>query len=351
MRKLVPLIVGVAVLAVGYLFVRMAPESSARPVRPIKLATGSWSPFVGPELDQDGPLARIVTEAIQRMGYEPELSFSSWDLTLGKVRRGEVMGAFPFIYSADRAEAFAFSDTLLTFEYVLFYNRARVPDPAALRPVDFEAGDYRFGKVEGYEAWPALEEAVPAFALYPTSTEAFRDLAKGEIDFLPEGRLPGLDVLHGPDVAADVEAVGYLDAADNPLFGAREGLHLILPKTRAARAFLDGFDAALAELDGSVLYREAVAEIRGEAVPADLVALQPVAGAAYTRVFRERGDPATSFFVPAGTRAAVLAWPASFSEAGGAAATEEPWCRVKLLNGPERGRVVFVDPRSVVLMP
>lgn len=337
------IIFGFILAGMGYLAVRMAPDQAIQPARPIKVATGTWEPFVGPGLEHGGPVGQIVTETIRRMGYAPELSFSSWDLTLDQTRRAEVVGAFPFIRSAARDALYAFSDTLLTFEYVLFYHRSHV-DPDAIRSAEDLAG-YRVGKVAGYDVWPALAAAVSAFDTLETSTAAFRALARGDIDFLPEGRIPGRSIIRGPDVQVDANEFGFLDATDHEAFGATEGLHFLMPDSREARTFLRSFNSALAAVKNTSLYREAEAQLRGAVPPMEEVELRPVAGEAYPTV-TPVGDAGTSFAVPLGTRAVVLAWPPAFTPQGDAPPGR---CKVKLLNGPQRGRVVLADVRAVSL--
>ena len=344
MDKALIVIFGLIVVGVGYLALRIAPDNTSQPARPIKIATGTWEPFVGPNLEGGGPLGRIVAETMQRMGYEPQLSFSSWDLTLNQARRAEVFGAFPFIRSAERDALYAFSDSILTFEYVLFFHKAHIPHPDSIRSAA-DLADYRVGIVKGYDVWPALAAAVAEFDTLETSVAAFRALARGEIDFLPEGRLPGLALLEGPEVRADANAFGFLDATHHSAFGATEGLHLLMPKSREARNFLSAFNTALAEVKKTALYRAAEAQLRGTAPSMEVVELRPVTGEAYPTVVAD-GSAGASFAVPLGTRAVVLAWPPDFTPQGDAPPGR---CKVKLLNGPQRGRVVLVDVRAVTL--
>jgi len=340
------LIAAIALIIAGtaYLAVRVVPDTPSRPARPIKIATGTWEPFVGPTLEGGGPVGMIVAETMQRMGYAPQLSFSSWDLTLEQTGRAEVFGAFPFIRSADRASRYAFSDSILTFEYVLFYHKPHLPTPDTLRAAA-DLATYRVGLVAGYDVWPALASAVAAFDTFKTSTAAFRALARGDIDFLPEGLLPGLAIIRGPDIHVDATEFGYLDRTAHPWSSATEGLHLVMPRSSEARTFLDAFDATLKAVKQSPLYSEAIGGLRGTEPPMEVVALRPVSGEAYPSVVAASGE-AASFAVPPGTRALVLAWPPAFRPRGSAPPGR---CKVKLLNGPQRGRVVFVDVRAVTL--
>ena len=149
MRKLIPITFVALILASGYLALRLVPNSNARPARPVKLASSEWEPFIGPNLQNDGPVAEIVTEAMQRMGYQPEISYASWELIQEQASRAEVLGAFPLILSNERQENYYASDSILEFEYVLFYNVNTIQAAEEIETVsDLQGHNYRFGKGE-----------------------------------------------------------------------------------------------------------------------------------------------------------------------------------------------------------
>lgn len=386
MTRVIPIIIVVTIAFILYLVIRAFPESNSRPVRPVKIATGAWSPFVSPHADENGPSAQIVRETIQRMGYTPNLIFSSWNTVQEKTRKSEVIGSFPWIKTPARQDEFIYSDTLLTFEYVLFYNKEENPNPLYLTPEKLQSKKY--GLIRGYEPWSSLSDFVSSFDTFDTSTRAFRALLQREIDFLPEGLLPGLDILQSSAIASDISSIGYLNIDDDTLFGATESLHFIAPRTSASMDFILDFNAALNDIQQSIVYRQiqaglCLSEARGELSQSDFVELRPPSGELGTRVFREANASTPSFVVPAGTQAAVLAWPSPFKASdsflgssnsnmntpircsvelptGLGTSSEESTlptdndairCKVKLLNGPERGRVVFVDPSAITLIP
>ncbi len=352
MNRILVLILGSILVGMAYLTVRLVSEPAVQPARPLKLATGTWDPFVGPHLEDGGPVAQIVTETIRRMGYEPELHFSSWDVAQHQVRRGDAFGSFPFIRTGDRDSLYEVSDSILTFDYVLFYNRDQLN-----RETIFREGlrPYRLGIVRGYELWPALTPALSHFAgvdTFETSADAFRDLARGNgIDLLPEGDIAGRVLLDQPELRVDSEAFDYLDAADSSIFGAVEGLHLLLQKDRTGDRFLEAFNRSLTQVKKTSVYRRALSQIRAARAP-DVVELRPLSGRRYPLVTSTRRDSA-SFSVPLGTRALVIEWPAELSSMTGPASVDPSasLCTVKLINGPHRGRVVRVDAQAVSLIP
>jgi polar amino acid transport system substrate-binding protein len=351
-RLLIYISLLVLVLGAGYLALSAVSVGNPRPATPVRLISGDWQPFVGSDLPENGPVARIVTETFQRMGYEPEISFTSWDLILDQTGRVEVLGAFPFIASDSRRERYAFSDPILEFDYVLFYYRPHVPEPDTLTtPDDFVSGGYQFGKVEGYDVWPTLANAGFEFREYPTREDAFQALVEGEIDFLPEGRLVGEVVLKSAAIPADFASFGALNATDNNLLGASESLYLLLPKTDSARRLLNRFNRELAQVKATNVYHDALAEINQAGSTPDIVELQPAPGSDVISVTTANGD---TYLVPSGSRALVIAWPAAFEEPAppdtDANQEEPPMLTVKLLNGPLQGRVVQVDAHAARLV-
>ena len=352
-KRLGLLVALLSVVSMAYVVMRIWPES-ARPARPIKLSTGAWEPFIGPDLAGHGPIARVVTETIRLMGWEPELSFSSWALVLERMDRGEVSGGFPFIPTSSRAAEYQFSAAICDFQYVLFYNESKVPGqgrggPGSIENLNTEHLErYKFGKVEGYEVWKELAEATARleFEEYGTSVEAFRALARGEIDFLPESRVHGFAVLRALDVPGAERNIAYLGAKDGEVFGNTETLHLLM--RNPPPGFLEAFDETLRGVKKTARYKLALEEIEAietKTARSSIVRLQPVPGQDFVRV-SDTGDG--GFIVPAGTRAAVLEWPAAFAPGAGEP-DSSPRCVVELLNGPQRGRVVRVDARAVVL--
>ncbi len=352
MRRLLMVFSIAFLLGAGYLVFRTtAPSNSLRPAKPVKLATGVWEPYVGPGLKGNGPVCRIVSETVQRMGYEPQFSFSSWDLILAQADMAEVLGVFPFISTRARAERYEISDPILAFEYVLFFDRSRIENPDGIRTAsDIRKGDYRFGRIAGYEVWPELDALVSGLEVveYDTSAGAFRALANGDIDFLPEGRIAGLAIVRGAAVSTDAERFGFLDVSRNPVFGATEGLCLLMSKSPESREFLKAFNAKLAKVKQTLFYREALAEInRGSSQ--SLVELRTSPDGGYVKVSLS-GGAMRDAYVPAGTRAAVIEWPEAFIGRGQIPPARPVLCRVKLLNGPLQGRVVRVDARAVALI-
>lgn len=352
MKNVVPIFLIAVFLLATFTLLTLSPEKQPRPPRPVKLATSSWKPFVSPHLVEHGPIARVVSETVRRMGYRPELIVSSWDVMAEQVDRLEVLGAFPLIRTRSRDERYVFSDPLVEFEYVLFYYRPRLGEPETVRTAE-DLRSRRFGLVRGYEVWPDLAEIIPSFVDFDSAEQAFAALAAGEIDFLPEGRAAGLAMLHSADVPYSADDFEFLTASQNPLFGATVSLRLISAKGRESRDFMTAFNDALAEVKKTTVYREAMARIESYGRERSRVRLSPIDVGTGIRAWE---DPRRVPFlrIPAGSGAVVLQWPPGYRSPQAPDATEPPspvpeYAQVKLLDGPLAGRVVYVDARTLTL--
>ncbi|WP_426246367.1 substrate-binding periplasmic protein [Nocardioides sp. LHG3406-4] len=314
----------------------------ARPAKPVLVASGDWEPFVGPDLPDGGPVTRLVTEVLQRMGYAPEIGFTSWPLALQRTADTVVLGTFPFVGSDERREDFLLSAPLLDVDYVLFVRTgeraSEIDEPEDLRALDV-------AHVAGYDYWTELEAAVPQFVEYASKEAAFAALAAGDVDVVPEGLLSGNAVLASGDFVGDSNEIESLNVGDNPLRGSTESLHLMLAPTDENRRLLAEFDRLLAEVRDSEFYDGVVQQVEGETADEEVI-LQPWRPGGHV-VLR---DGAGRYVVTTtGTRARVLAWPAAFTEGAPRPPREVIRIQVKVLSGPLTGRILAVDARSLQL--
>lgn len=336
-------VVLVAVLVTSVTQLRPSPT---RPVRPVEVTTSAWEPFVSPALPGGGPLTEIVVETLRRQGLDPRVTFSSWPAALERAERGQVLGAFPLIRSERRTERFVLSDPIYEFEYVLFYHLDAWPDPPAIETAA-DLRDLRIGLVDGYDVWGELDDAVETFVEFDTTLDAFEALADGRIDLLPEGRLPGRILVESGRLRDDARSFAEIDPTGNPLLGATESVHVLFPRTDEGRRVASAFDAALADVRTTDLYRDMVEALA--AGPVEIAELEPVAGDPLVRLWFA-GSGSAHAVAPRGTRVQVLEWPEPFRDAGAADGTV-PRVRVKVLNGPSRGFVVYAAPESLRLVP
>lgn len=327
-------ILAAAIVAVG---LRTSPVS---PSRPVLVSSGSWAPFVGPDLPGGGPITSLVVETLKRSGYLPEISYTSWSLAEGQVSSGSSIGVFPLVGSASRRAEFLVSDRLIDFEYVLFYDRGQ-GEPTISSAKDLSA--LRVGGIDGYDYWPELESAVDEFVEFRSASEGFQALADGSIDVLAEGLLSGQAALSDPSFSYDAADFGYIQG-DNPLVHSVEGLYFMMADTAEAATVMRKFNDMLAEIRRSEEYERIVADLEPSAF--EEVTLSPTGETGLVELLDERGT--VKLLAPQGTRAQVLAWPGEFVGAAGAS-PGRLLVKVKVVNGPARGRVLYVDARALHL--
>lgn len=358
----VVVIVAAGIVAVG---LRTTPVS---PARPIPVSSGSWAPFVGPQLPDGGPVARLVVQVLRQSGYSPEISYAnSWSLAEEQVTSGASVGVFPLVGSATRRARLLLSDPLVDFEYVLFYDRRR-GTPRVATAADLAA--LRVGRVAGYDYWSEFEAAATNTVRFESALDAFRALADGKVDVVAEGLLSGQAVLTDPAFAADATDFDHL-RGDGPLVHSVQGLYFMMPRTSEAAAVMRRFNRELARTRRSPEYADIVAQLK----PSEFqeVSLAPVGATGLVELLDAAGRPA--LLAPQGTRARVLSWPEQFGGAaagtpgapgspggpGGPGGPDGPGTggvrpgagrvlvQVKITNGPARGRVLYVDARALLL--
>ncbi|MFJ8581147.1 substrate-binding periplasmic protein [Micromonospora sp. NPDC093277] len=331
---LVLVVVATATVAVG---LRPSPTS---PARPVLVSTGDWAPFVGPELPDGGPVTKLVVEVLNRAGYSPEVRYTSWSLAEDQVRSGATIGAFPLVGSESRRKDLLLSDSLIDFEYVLFYDR-RKGTPRVTAAADLRA--LRVGGISGYDYWTDLEAAVPRMVEFGSTLEGFQALADGRIDVLAEGLLPGQAALADPSFAGDARDFGYLQG-NNPLAHSVQGVYFMMARTPEAAPVLERFNRVLAELRRSTEYEQFVEGLQPSAFRD--VTLTPVGETGLVELLDDKGN--LVLVAPQGTRAQVLTWPEQFVRSAGTR-RERILVQVKITNGPARGRVLHVDARALLL--
>ncbi|MCF2949728.1 transporter substrate-binding domain-containing protein [Paraglaciecola aquimarina] len=79
----------------------------------IKLATGAhYSPFIDDKLPDGGWSASIVKRVLDSMKLQADIKVLPWERALKWTKEDQIFGAFPYVYSAHRAEYFLFSEPI-----------------------------------------------------------------------------------------------------------------------------------------------------------------------------------------------------------------------------------------------
>ncbi|GLR11745.1 hypothetical protein GCM10007907_05350 [Chitinimonas prasina] len=197
----------------------------AEPLRPVVMATGEWPPYTSASLPGNGLLCDLVEQAMARAGARPVWRFVSWPMVEKLVLEGQALAGLPYVRTQERAQRFDFSVPLHAGRTMLFYrvgSHAQQGHPKSLA----ELSRYKLAGPRGYW-WEAELNRMGAELLY-TSDEAaaFKVLAAGRVDFVPQDELVGLSV-----IAATLPGRGQeFGAMPLPVPQANEQLHLILSR-------------------------------------------------------------------------------------------------------------------------
>lgn len=333
------LLLAVIVPAAVAIIVGPRPGASTHP---LQLTSGSWAPYVGSDMADNGPVADLVVEALRRAGYSPEVEFTSWSVAEQQVGDGTSNGVFPLVGSQQRRAHLQLSDKIMDFQYVLFYKRGsherRITSAADL-------SGQTVGRIAGYDYWNELESAVTAWVDCHTAMECFEYLAAGKVDLVAEGLLAGGAVLADPAFSGDQTDFDHV-RDDNPWAKSTEGLYLMMGDASGAAEVIRAFNRELAEMRDSGEQDRILAAVRGSAP--EEVGLMPIGESGLVELMDARGRVA--LLAPRGTRAQVMQWPAEFGGVG-SPPPRRILIQVKIVNGPTQGRVMYVDARALHLEP
>jgi polar amino acid transport system substrate-binding protein len=348
MRTLAPCRARLILPLVGAVFVSLLATAAAQ-VPVARLATGEWAPYVGRELEGHGVCARVVTAVLQEMGLSPELVFLPWPQAIDEAERSasdnDLRGTFPYVRAAERERLFYFSQPIFTAEVVIFYSAVHHPELADLTDVEQLAGLVALSS-EGYAHPPELERVMEDVQTEPNEFRAFERLIEdGSVHYLPAARLVGQSMLD------ENFGVRGLDVQTVPALSWQRELHLMASR-RNPRSwdFIQDFDASLARLEHSGALDRLVRA--GQAPGAEAAIVVLVAAPGQSIVARDPEVPDRRVALPAGARATVVHWGAAYRN-GTTRPIEDSdrLCRVRLLDGPARGRVLDVDGRHLELRP
>jgi polar amino acid transport system substrate-binding protein len=327
-------------------FAWTAATADEAPGTPLRVLTGEWPPHVstfaswpgGTRDDAHGLATEILAIALRQCDLEAQFEFHPWDRVLDLAERGQAM-AFPFRHSPQRARRFVFSEPLLYSREHLFFNPTRAPRLADATSVDALAGT-RIAFVKGYEYAPAFAALRDAGGVeLDDEREAFARLVDGRVDAVIADRQVGRFLLDTffPDAGRVVEV--------NRSIHAETALRVAVPREFRAgvRHVLPCLNERFAYLVRNAAQRRIARQLALDVDPGFHVTLDgpsdyPVA------VGTQTVDGEGGFLIPRGTRALVLTWDTAFVSEQRVEDRRLMYRKseVKLLDGPLRGRVLWV---------
>lgn len=351
--RVTPKLAWLTIFLVACLFVQLvscSADNQVKPLKPLRVATGDWAPFVHHQLPHNGPLAKMVSTVLADMGYVPEFRFYDWPMTEIHLKAGYPVIAFPYIESEERKrKGFRFSKPLYNFEYVLFYHYSRATEFSSLRNFkDIVDKNLKIGRIRGYAKLKEISDDA-SYVEVVSANAGFNQLRtdskNGKIDFLLESKRVGLNLLNSSVVASDRDVFRFLGQEGHKELVSRESLKIMLsPKLN--KAILDSINSSIDKPDNKAFF-DSLSQSIGVAEP-DIAILTGTAGKAITGYSNISRDE-SSFTIPHNTRVLVLDWGKGFLMVDGAKPSGMDMSQVKLLDGPLRGKVVWVENRYLTI--
>ncbi|MCG8612636.1 MAG: transporter substrate-binding domain-containing protein [Pseudomonadales bacterium] len=225
-----------------FLWALTSNSYAIEPTSRISVSYGDWAPFTGKDIARGGILTELVRQAFMKSGYTVIPQAMGWSEALEHTRKQTTDVSIGWLYSPERANDFAYSESIAYTKNVFFHHRElpvswdRLSDLALLR----------IGVTKGYYYGDRFEQARSdkTIRVFVANTDAdnMRKLVQGEIDLFPLDNFVGRHLLETL-YPRDILEITY---DENPLL--MEPLHLIIsqqhPKrTQIMNAFNRGMKA------------------------------------------------------------------------------------------------------------
>lgn len=165
-------------LLVLTLFITVGPT---RADEPVKMMTSTWSPYIDPELPEQGLAMELITHIFARAGYSVENTMESWPRAMEGVRAGlsDVLGA---AWRDDtRDQRFIYSEPYLMNELIVVKRRE-------MKGRHYSVGalaNSRIGLIPDYAYGVNFTELPGVEILYEDQMiESLRNLLDKKVDFV-----------------------------------------------------------------------------------------------------------------------------------------------------------------------
>lgn len=158
----------------------------------VKIAVGSWPPFISKELEGYGSVAQTIKHAFALEGYEVTFTFYPWARAYENAKTGEYDATAVWMFDEERTQHFYFSEPVSQEQFVFFHHKDLDFDWAQLEDLK----GYMLGGGLGYSYGPQLDELIEAEQVtinrVNTPSQNLLRLYHKRIDIFPEERHIGL---------------------------------------------------------------------------------------------------------------------------------------------------------------
>lgn len=218
-------------------FVTSVAPSNAQSIR---LATGEWIPFTSENMEHYGKFSERVSIVLKEMGVSFGYVFYPWNRCYDSVLKGKVWAAFPYSFTAERAEKVWFTDALSCSKTVFFYyQNPKTPEKFIYDSLE-DLKRYKLGGVRGYFYESLFNKAGLSVDYVNKEIGALEKLKLLRVDLVPVNDMVGWNLIY----ANFPEEIQNFRVVDKPL--SVSPLRLIVSKDYpGSEALLERFNMAL----------------------------------------------------------------------------------------------------------
>ena len=337
-------------------------KNRIKPLKPLTVATGEWEPYVGEQLPKNGPLAELMSAVLADLGYVPIFKFYDWGIVERQVYLGYPSMAFPYLRSKERLDTgFMYSAPITRLDYVLFYHKRTNASADQIRSLealksrlDQSGNRIKIAKIKGYTKLDPFDTA-KYYQQVNSAEEGFNLLIRDStVQYFLESRRVGLEILKSNLLLDDKDDFSYLGNSpdpgipDDPALAKKSNFHILL-SPRFPVEDTSKLNEAIRKLDSLFLQTleekiAASSTVRNEGFLHSR-SDDPIYG------FSSPEDQGPDCVLPENTRVIVIEWHASYLTM-----LEErrdfrndSKSQVKILNGPLRGKVMWVMSTQIHL--
>ncbi len=338
-----------------FLTIGCSSENQVKPLKPLHVATGNWEPFVGKNLPHHGPLAEMLSAILVDLHYVPEFKFYDWPMAEIHLESGYPSIAFPYIKSQERIDkGFRFSMPLLKFKYVLFYHKDRYKKAKSITSLnELKNIQGRIGLVRGYAKIPDTPSR--AYREISSTIAGFNQLRDGKIDYLLESKNVGLGLLESQYLPDDKNDFMYLGQPDGPHaperleFISEVALRIMLsPKLKPS--ILADINEAIMKNKDTVFFQSLERLMKTNANSLDTGFIDTTDNETIYGYFKSSSSKA-GCIIPRNSKVLITEWGTAYFEQAKNSYDETGAgrSRVKMLNGPLKGKVMWVNNQHLII--
>lgn len=328
--------------------------TQVKPLKPIHVATGEWAPFVSQNLENNGPVAQMISTILIELDFIPTFKYYDWGSVHTHLNTGYPSFAFPYMMGNDTLE-YKYSDPIIDLDYVLFFYSEDGGSKCSFDSLDdiVKAGK-TIGRIKGYTKLPWIEDD-SAYEEVSSSLDGFRMLADGKIDFLMEARHAGELLTKSDKILADASNFGYLGKSDS--LGEKDDTTFVSKlsfrikfSSMVSDEFISSINHSIESAHKTIYYQNLIDKINNPKKESWLAYLKDSDS---SLIYGYSGSSVDKFdyILPASTKVVVVEWNRIFCDKITLQGENYSKLRskVKVLNGPLNGKIVWIENRNIFI--